>query len=127
LLNVVDTPRGPGPVQYLRRRVSIGRHGATSYFSEGLVKAFESAAEDPEEITRGGTRWPVTSVTIKTSLDVFYDKQKIGAIGHAGRPGWAADSAISLRPPDVMCGIQINPQKIDGTCTITCATTTTLP
>lgn len=119
LLNVVDRREAPVLFSTFDGALSIGRRGKTSYFAEALMLAFERGAEDPEELPAGRTRWPVTSVTIKNSLDVFYDKYKLGS-------NVTLSSLVGLPvlrylddPPQVACKILVDPQRMNGSCRIT--------
>jgi hypothetical protein len=119
LLNVVDRREAPVLFSTFDGALSIGRRGKTSYFAEALIQAFERGAEDPEDVPTGGTQWPVTSVTIKNSLDAFYDGNKLGT-------NVTLSSLVGLPvlryltdPPEVACRILVDPQRINGTCKIT--------
>jgi hypothetical protein len=120
LLNVVDRREAPVLFSTFDGALSIGRRGkTTSYFAEALMLAFERGAEDPEDVPAGGTRWPVTSVTIKNSLDAFYDRNKLGT-------NVTLSSLVGLPvlrylndAPDVACKICVDPQRMNGTCRIT--------
>jgi hypothetical protein len=119
LLNVVDRREAPVLFSTFDGALSIGRRGKTSYFAEALMQAFERGAEDPEDIPTGGTQWPVTSITIKNSLDAFYERNKLGT-------NVTLSSLVGLpvlrylnNPPDVECKIRINPQRMNGTCRVT--------
>jgi hypothetical protein len=119
LLNVVDRREAPVLFSTFDGALSIGRRGKTSYFAEALIQPFERGAEDPEDVPTGGTQWPVTSVTIKNSLDAFYDGNKLGT-------NVTLSSLVGLPvlryltdPPEVACRILVDPQRINGTCKIT--------
>jgi caspase domain-containing protein len=118
LLNVVDRREAPVLFSTFDGALSIGRRGKTSYFAEALIQAFERGAEDPEDEPTGGTRWPVTSLTIKNSLDGFYESNKLGT-------NVTLSSLVGLPvlrylndPPQVACKILVDPQRMNGTCKI---------
>jgi hypothetical protein len=119
LLNVVDRREAPVLFSTFDGALSIGRRGKTSYFAEALMQAFERGAEDPEDVSTGGTRWPVTSITIKNSLDAFYERNKLGTnVTLSSLVGLPVLRYLS-DPPDVECKIRIDPQRINGTCKVT--------
>jgi hypothetical protein len=118
LLNVVDRREAPVIFSTFDGALSIGRRGKTSYFAEALTQAFERGAEDPEDVPTGGTQWPVTSITMKNSLDAFYDSNKLGTnVTLSSLVGLPVLRYLS-DPPQVACRILVDPQRMNGNCKI---------
>jgi Caspase domain len=97
--------------------IAIGRDGKPSYFAEGLLYAFERGAEDPDD-SQGQPVWPVTSITIKTALDYFYAKHKVGTQINSGGMVGAPVLRYLPAPPDVDVGIHIRPELLAGNCAV---------
>jgi Caspase domain len=93
--------------------IAVGRGGKPSFFAEGLIFAFERGAEEPDD-SNGPTVWPVTSMTMKTALDIFYAKNKVGTQVNPGGMVGAPVLRYLPAPPDVDVKIYIRPEVLAG-------------
>ncbi|MEA2863507.1 MAG: hypothetical protein QOC84_1463, partial [Bradyrhizobium sp.] len=94
--------------------IALGRDGQTTYFAEGLLLALDNAAEDPDDSNDGPPVWPVTSTTLKTALDNFYARHKVGTRVTPG--GWQGAPILRYLPgpPDVDVEIFLRPDLLTG-------------
>jgi hypothetical protein len=117
-LNVIDQREAPVWFSTLDGAVAVGRRGRPSYFAEGLVFALDRAAENPEDAEGGGTRWPVTSLTIKTALDRYYDR--VGLTTKVIPGGLVGEPVLRYlnSAPDVDLAIHIGPDLLAGNCSV---------
>jgi len=97
--------------------IALGRDGKPSFFAEGLLSAFARGAEDPDDST-APPRWPVTSLGMKTALDRFYLKNKVGTQVYPGGMVGAPILLYLAQPPDVDIGIVIRPDLLAGNCDV---------
>jgi caspase domain-containing protein len=102
----------------LNRAMSIGRDGQPSHFAGSLLSAFEQAAEEPVEIDGLGTVWPVTAQTIKTAVNLYYDRNKLGT--KVKMDNYIGEPIIRYlgAPPDVKLSILIQPGQLDCSSTL---------
>lgn len=117
-LELPKADRRAAPVLFstVDNTIAVGRKGKLSYFAEGLLQAFESGADDADRSSNPPT-WPVTSVTMKTALDRFYTKHKLGTI-YPG--GWVGAPVLRYlkAAPDVDVDINISPVLLAGNCDV---------
>lgn len=97
----------------LNRAMSIGRDGEPSHFAASLLAAFERAAEEPVELDGPGTVWPVTAHTIKTAVNLYYDRNKLGT--KVKMDNYIGEPIIRYlgAPPDVDLSVLIQPGQLN--------------
>lgn len=116
-LNIVDRRWAPLIFSAVDGAVSLGLNGKPSHFAEALTLALERGAEEAVELN-GNTVWPVTPLTIKTAVDLYYSKHKLGDVKLGGIVGQPVirylagppdvDISVVVRPPDGLgnpCGV----------------------
>jgi hypothetical protein len=111
-LNVVDRREATMIFSTVDGAVSLGRTGMPSHFSAALTLAFERAAENPQE-TSGGTVWPVTSLTIKNALDMYYKKHQLGQVKLGGVVGLPVIRYLTA-PPEVDISVEVRPPCLEA-------------
>ncbi len=111
-LNVVDRREAPMMFSTVDGAIALGRHGKPSHFAEALALALERAAEDPADVN-GATVWPITSLTIRTALDSYYERNNLGTKVKMG--GVVGQPVIRYLPgpPDVDISVQVQPDSLD--------------
>lgn len=112
-LNVVDRREAPMVFSTVDGAVSIGRDGKPSHFAEALDLALRRGAEDPTNLG-----WPITPLTIKTTLDAYYAKHKLGTKVKLG--GVVGLPVIRYLPdaPEVDISVEIQPDSLISPCGI---------
>lgn len=117
-LNVVDRREAPVIFSTVDGAIALGRDGKPSHFSEALALALERGSEDPEDDGAGGTRWPVTSLSIKTALDLYYAKHRLGTKVKMGGVVGSPVIRHLARPPLVDLAVQVQPSTLVAPCDV---------
>jgi hypothetical protein len=117
-LNVVDRREAPMMFSTVDGAIALGRRGKPSHFAEALTLALQRAAEDPQDDPASGTVWPITSLTIRTSLDSYYAKYNLGTKVKMG--GVVGQPVIRYLPgpPDVEISVQVQPDSLGNPCRV---------
>ncbi|HEV7409517.1 MAG TPA: caspase family protein [Bradyrhizobium sp.] len=109
-LNVVDKRWAPIIFSAVDGAVSLGLNGKPSHFSEALTLALERGAEEAVELD-GNTVWPITPLTIKTAVDLYYRKHQLGDVKLGGIVGEPVIRYLP-GPPDVDISVIVTPDAL---------------
>lgn len=92
--------------------ISLGRDGKPSHFAEALTQALRNAADETRQDPNGNILWPVTSLAIKTALDMYYEKNQLGTKVKIG--GFSGSPVLRFLPgpPSVDISVRIRPDDI---------------
>lgn len=115
-LNVVDRREAPVMFSTVDGAIALGREGKPSHFSEALTLALQRAAEDPVDDPAGGALWPITSLTMKTALDLYYAKHNLGTKVKVGGVVGLPVIRYLPGPPDVDISVQVQPSSLGNPC-----------
>ena len=96
--------------------IALGRNGKPSHFAEALALALQRGADESVDLN-GSIVWPVTPITIKTAIDLYYKKNKLGDVKVGGVIGAPVIRYLS-DPPDVDISVQIQPGSLGTQCGI---------
>jgi hypothetical protein len=108
-LNVVDRRAAPLMYSTVDGAIALGRSGKPSHFAEALVLALQRAAEEPDDATG---QWPVTTLTMKSSLDFYYTKHQLGTLVKMGSIVGSPVIRFLAGPPDVDISIEVQPDSL---------------
>jgi hypothetical protein len=114
-LNVVDRRAAPLMYSTVDGAIALGRDGKPSHFAEALTRAFQHAAEEPDEVTG---EWAVTAPTIKNALDFYYTKNQLGTLVTTGSLVGSPVIRYLAGPPDVEMSIEVRPDNLGAPCAI---------
>jgi len=119
-LNIVDRREAPVMFSTVDGAIALGRGGQPSHFSEALILALQRAAEDPEDDPAGGAAavWPITSLTLKTALDLYYAKHKLGTKVQLGGVIGLPVIRYLPGPPDVDISVEVRPDALGNPCNV---------
>jgi hypothetical protein len=111
-LNRVDKRQAPMLFSTIDGAIALGRVGKPSHFAEALTLALQRAAEEPDQDLAGNTFWPITSLTIKNALDLYYAKHKLGTnVKMGGVVGLPVIRKLP-GPPEVEISVQVQPDSL---------------
>jgi hypothetical protein len=96
----------------VNRAAAIGRDGKPSHFAEALISALDNGAEDPVDPDGNGPVWPVTAHTIKTAINLSYQRAKLGTM--VKMDAYVGEPVIRnlVAPPEVDLAILVRPDKL---------------
>jgi Caspase domain len=96
----------------VNRAAAIGRDGKLSHFAEALISAFDHGAEDAVDPDGNGPVWPITAHTIKTAVNLYYQRAKLGTL--VKMDAYVGEPVIRklIAPPDVDLAILISPDHL---------------
>ena len=96
---------------------ALGQDGKPSHFATALERAFLHGADESMDLN-GRSVWPVTSVTIARSLELYYQNKKLGGFSGGGGVMGTPVFRYLADPPDVDIAVQIQPDKLSEKCGI---------
>jgi hypothetical protein len=108
-LNVVDRRAAPLFYSTVDGAIALGRTGKASHFAEALTLALQRAAEEPDEVTG---QWPVTAVTIRNALDLYYTKNQLGTLVKMGSIVGSPVIRNLAGPPDIDIAVEVQPDSL---------------
>ena len=118
-IELPNADRRAAPLMFstLDGTVSLGRNNAQpSYFAEGLIRALARASDDSFEDDNGVPQWPVTALSIMTSINAYYAKKKAGTDVKLGGVAGTAVLRYLQGPPDVDAVLDVKPSNLGGGC-----------
>ena len=115
-LSGVDRRAVPTMFSTVDGAIALGRNGKPSHFAEALALALQRGADESVDLN-GSIVWPVTPITIKTAIDLYYKKNKLGDVKVGGVIGAPVIRYLS-DPPDVDISVQIQPGSLGTQCGI---------